>query len=111
MAAIISQAQVAINSSYSEGQPQAILEAMYLGLPCLLSAVPGNLGLITEAHEGYYFTSAQELADKALFIMHNENQRRMMGEAAQDLVQLRHHPRQEIDAYLNLYQEILKEFI
>jgi len=111
MASIISQAKVAINSSLSEGQPQAVLEAMCLGLPCLLSAVPGNLGLITEGREGYYFQTAQELADKVLFFMQNENQRRAMGQAAQDLVQLRHHPQQEIDAYLNLYQEILAEFI
>lgn len=109
MEAVINQADVVLNTSHSEGQPLAVLEAMSLGLPCLLSAVPGNLGLITDGQEGYYFTSASDLAARALLLMASSAHCQAMGLAAQRLTEKYHQPEREINSYVDLYTEILNE--
>ncbi|MGE5380844.1 MAG: glycosyltransferase [Methylocystaceae bacterium] len=107
IAGVISQSDIVLNTSISEGQPQAVLEAMSLGRPCLLHAVPGNIGLITEGHGGYYFHNPQELSARALQLMHNNSLKQRMGRAARQTIELKHNPQQEIEAYLNLYDEML----
>ncbi|MCR4401077.1 MAG: glycosyltransferase, partial [Syntrophomonadaceae bacterium] len=55
-------ADAVLNTSASEGQPQAALEAMSLGKPAVMTAVVGNLGVMEPGREGFYVHDAQELA-------------------------------------------------
>jgi len=100
-------ADVVINTSLAEGQPQAVLEAMSLGKPCILSAVPGNLGIISDGVHGCYINTAEELSDAALRLIRDPGLRHDMGSAARKLVNEKYSVEKEIDAYAGLYESLL----
>ena len=100
-------ADVVINTSRAEGQPQAALEAMSLGKPCILTAVPGNLGIIQDGVHGCYINSARELSDAALRLIKNTGLRHDMGNAARHLVNEKYSLKKEIDAYAGLYESLI----
>lgn len=100
---------VVVNSSLAEGQPQAALEAMSLARPALLSAVPGNLGIIEHGREGYYFASPEQLAEYALELARDPEKRLIMGEMARDLTGRCFSLTAEINAYKHLYSIMFKQ--
>lgn len=100
-------ADVVVNTSYSEGQPQAALEAMSLGKPCLLTAVPGNLNIIENGREGYYVHDQADLITAARNLILNDQLRHQMGENARHLVEEKYSLQKELDAYEVLYQKLL----
>lgn len=108
MYSLLSLGDVVINTSHSEGQPQAALEAMSLGKPCLLTAVPGNLNIIVNGREGYYVHNQAELATAARNLIINRELRIQMGDNARRLVEEKYSLNKELDAYELLYQELLK---
>jgi glycosyltransferase involved in cell wall biosynthesis len=59
---LVAQADVMVLPSLSEGMPRAALEALHLGIPCVLRAVDGNAELIEEGVNGALFTSDTDLA-------------------------------------------------
>jgi glycosyltransferase involved in cell wall biosynthesis len=103
---LILHADVVVNSSQAEGQPQGALEAMSLGLPCILSAVPGNLHIIEEGREGFYVHNETELARAARTFMDHPQRTKMMGQAAQKLVEEKFSLEKELNAYAELYQQL-----
>jgi len=104
---IMQTADVVLNTSWAEGQPQAALEAMSLGKPCILTAVPGNLDIIQDGIHGYYINSAQELADAALKLIQDPPLRYDMGSAARQLVNDKYSAEKEINAYTQLYDDLI----
>lgn len=107
MAAILGLGDAVLNTSHSEGQPQAALEAMSLGKPCILTAVDGNLNLIEEGKEGFYVNSRTELIDAARTLLTYPGLREEMGNKARQLIEARFTLEQELDAYDRLYGETL----
>jgi len=107
MAGILTQGDVVLNTSHSEGQPQAALEAMSLGKPCILTAVPGNLNLIQAGREGFYINNPVDLFKAAQTLLNSPILRKEMGRNARQLIETRFTPQQEIDAYSRLYEETL----
>jgi len=98
---------IVLNTSNSEGQPQGALEAMSLGKPVILSAVPGNLGLIIHGVEGYYQSNEKELIKAARSLIVNADLRKGMGMAAQRMVETRFAIEKEMDAYAEVYRQLL----
>lgn len=98
---------VVLNTSLAEGQPQAVLEAMSLGKPCIMTSVPGNIGIIQDGIHGYYINNAAELADAALRLMNNQSLVHDMGDAARRLVNDMFSVESEINAYAELYETLL----
>lgn len=107
MPAYYASGDIVINSSAFEGQPQATLEAMSLGLPALLRDAPGNQGVVTPGREGYYFATAEELAGHIAALCDHPDRRREMGAAARRLVARDYPEESEIAAYEELYQELI----
>ena len=103
---ILQAADVVLNTSLAEGQPQGALEAMSLGKPCILTAVPGNLGIIEDGQHGYYINSAPELAAAAIKLIETPALRYDMGNAARQLVTDRYSVEKELDAYDQLYKDL-----
>ena len=60
---ILARADVMVLPSLSEGLSRASLEALYLGVPCVLRAVDGNAELIQEGFNGTLFRDNTSLAD------------------------------------------------
>lgn len=110
MANILNLGDVVLNTSHSEGQPQAALEAMSLGKPCILTAVPGNINLIQSGKEGFYINNEEDLIHASRILLDSPVLRKEMGHNASQLVKTRFNLAREIDAYSRLYQEMIVNF-
>ncbi len=66
--AIVAKADVLILPSLTEGISRAALEALFLGVPCIMRNVDGNSDLIQEGFNGVLFTNDGELASKMLIV-------------------------------------------
>jgi glycosyltransferase involved in cell wall biosynthesis len=60
---LISQADCLVLPSTTEGVSRSVLEALYLGVPCLVRDIDGNSELITNEENGYLFHNDDELSD------------------------------------------------
>ena len=107
MYSLLSVGDVVLNTSHAEGQPQAALEAMSLGKPCLLTAVPGNINIIENGVEGYYVHNQDDLVVAARKLMLNQKLRQQMGENARRLVEQKYSLKKELDAYEQPYHQLL----
>jgi hypothetical protein len=61
--AVLADADVMVLPSLSEGMPRSALEALHLGVPCVLRAVDGNAELITTPQQGALFSHDVSLAE------------------------------------------------
>lgn len=107
ISSLLALGDVVLNTSLVEGQPQAALEAMSLGIPAVISAVPGNLGIFTDGQEGYYAETPTQLAAAVLKLSRDHVLRRQMGTAAARLVSERYSAVREIDCYERLYWSLI----
>ncbi len=107
MPGILALGDIVLNTSDSEGQPQGALEAMSLAKPALMTAVPGNLNLITDGVEGFYVRDEADLIRGARILLEDPVLRKNMGAAAQKLVQKQFAVENEWAAYAKLYRELL----
>lgn len=102
-------ADVVLNTSLAEGQPQAVLEAMSLGIPCILSAVPGNQGIIQHGREGFYAKQEKDIFEQALYLQDNKEKRLQMGQAAMNLIKSVYSYEREVMLYHQLYGQIMND--
>jgi glycosyltransferase involved in cell wall biosynthesis len=107
MPAILRAADVALNTSRSEGLANAVLEAMACGRAVLASDIAGNRaairdgvdGLLYRGDEGFLAQAGRLLADPAL--------RRRLGENARRAAARRFPPEAEAAAHDRLYRRLL----
>lgn len=79
----LEDADAFVLSSFSEGMPNAVLEAMAYSKPIVVTDLDCNEELVFGAHCGYLFKQGNEveLADKMLHIMNlNEEERKILGQ-------------------------------
>jgi len=107
IAGLYKAADMVLNTSLVEGQPQAALEGMSVGLPAIMSSVTGNLGIMTPGQEGFYVQSPQELAQAMLNLAGSEPLRKNMGTAAASLIKKHYAATVEWEQYHLLYQELI----
>lgn len=107
IAGVLSTGDIVLNCSQSEGQPQAALEAMSLGIPAILSLVPGNIGILEEGKQGFYASGVHDFVEKCRVLLNNPDLRRRMGLAARNLVRRSFNPEVEVKQHIQLYQSIL----
>jgi len=65
----IAKADILVLPSSSEGVPRSALEALYLGIPCVLRDVDGNKELIKSEINGEIFQNDEELSGKILKVI------------------------------------------
>lgn len=99
-------ADVVLNTSLSEGQPQAILEAMSLGRPVLVSDIPGNRALVTDGDDGFVYSDTEDFKEKAYRLLSDPDLRRRLGNRARQRVERDFSYQREITSYLELYRQI-----
>lgn len=58
---MMSQYDIFILPSLSEGIPRAALEALFIGLPCILRNIDGNSDLIKSGYNGFLFDTDNDL--------------------------------------------------
>lgn len=106
--ALLAGADVALNSSVSEGgMSNAVLEAMSLGVAVLASDIEGNRSVITDGEDGLLYRSEGELAARAAALMDDPALRARLGAEARRRIAERYPPEAEIEGYLALYRSLL----
>ena len=104
------EADMFLLPSRVEGMPNALLEAMACGLPCIASQVAGNDVLI-ESHKNGLLVPANDataLAKGILALVDDQLLRQKVGCAARETVEARFSVDDVAEQYLELYQELLR---
>ena len=105
MASLISQADVVLNSSISEGgMANSVLEALALGRAVLASDIEGNRTLIEHEVTGLLFLEAADLAAGAARLIDDGALRARLGAAGRALVERRYPAERELEGYLRVYR-------
>lgn len=107
MGEIYQCADVVLNTSLSEGQSSAILEAMSMGIPVLVSDIAGNRDILTHGHAGFLYRDEHEFLQYARRLMRDKELRKNMGELGKKYVQAHHSFEKEIQGLLSIYRQVL----
>ncbi|PSL40199.1 glycosyltransferase involved in cell wall biosynthesis [Planomicrobium soli] len=107
MGPLYRQADAVLNTSLSEGQPAAILEAMGYGCPVLVSDIPGNSSIVSNEENGFLYNDETEFLAYAESLMNNYEVREKMGLKAKEHIAENHSSTKEAEALLAIYRSIL----
>lgn len=100
------QAQIVINTSLSEGQSLALMEAMALGLPVIARKNEANLQLIQHEQTGWLYETMEDFQEAVHSIVRNPSLREKVTRQAADWIGEHSSPEDEVLAYLNLYEQL-----
>lgn len=106
MGSLYNQADALVNSSLSEGQASAILEAMDHSLPVLVSANQGNKSIVDNGKTGFVYENRNQFLDYAGQIVNNNKLRQQIGQQAKEYIAEYHSGQKEAIAFRRLYQHI-----
>lgn len=102
----LSEANLYISTALWEGLSYAVLEAMSMHLPLLLSNCPGNADLVVNNVNGFLFNTPQQAID---FIHHYLNQKKLLqqhGEASLNMLQTTFNVERMADGYRKVYTSL-----
>jgi L-malate glycosyltransferase len=107
---LLQASQIFILPSRSEGMPNALLEAMATGLPCVASRIGGNCDLVTHGLTGLLTPpgDAVTLADALYALLDDRSLRNRLGTAARATVIERYGMDRVVRQYMDLYAALMK---
>lgn len=96
--------------SRSEGMSNALLEAMAIGLPCIVTSIPGNEDMIIHDQNGLLvpLDNPGELARAIISVVANQQLREKLGRNALDTVSKRYSIDSVAEQYNALYARLLQ---
>lgn len=86
----LQQAQVFVMTSYNEGMPMAMLEAMALGVPVVSRTFPGISEIIRHKKTGFIADSADSFSWWMDYLLSHQKAARRVAEAAREFVKKYH---------------------
>ncbi len=106
---LFKSADVFVFPSHTEGLPNALLEAMAAGLPCVAADVAGCRDIIADRVDGLLTKprDAGHLAEVLRQVLDDPEWARRLGQAASAKVQRMFRLDRCLQTYLNLYAEVL----
>ncbi|UOQ95444.1 glycosyltransferase family 4 protein [Halobacillus shinanisalinarum] len=107
MGAIYQSADAVLNTSHTEGQSSAIIEAMGYGLPVLVSNNSGNRNIVTHHRTGFVYKTPNEFLDYGEQIINNNEIKQKIGQQAKQYIADHHSSSYEADHFLKIYESIL----
>jgi hypothetical protein len=108
MASLLSQADVVLNCSISEGgMANSVLEALSLGRAVLASDIEGNRSVVDDGSTGFLFRDEAELERRAAELARDPVLRERLGRAGRELVARRYPPEREIEGYRAVYGSLV----
>lgn len=106
MISIYEQSDVVINSSFSEGQSLALLEAMLVGKPVLARDNGGNRSIIRHLETGFLFSDVDQVYDQLNELFSNCALYEQIASNGQEYVRGNHSLEAEVNTYKQLYEQI-----
>ncbi len=103
MGAAYVDADVVLNTSFSEGAAPTLLEAGILGRPVVAADVPGNRDLIRHRETGLLFASEDDMAKQVMALYRNRSAAGALGVRIREDFQRRFDGQREIAALLSAY--------
>lgn len=103
MGAAYVDADVVLNTSFSEGAAPTILEAGILGRPVVAADVPGNRDLIRHRETGLLFGSEDDMAKQVLALYRNRSAAGALGVRIREDFHRRFDADRELSALLSAY--------
>mgnify|MGYP001568519445 CR=1 FL=1 len=95
---------VFVHYSRWEGLPNAVLDAMALGLPVVASDIPGNRDAVVHGQTGFLAADEVELLEFTLKLLDDAELRRRFGEAGRERVRTNFNKEETFRALENLYE-------
>ena len=95
-------------STHGEGLSKSVVEAMFLGIAPIISAIPGNEGLVVDGHSGWIVpvknpeAIARALTDMAI----HPEQRQLKGSHAREHMHQHFHIDETVRKYETLYAKL-----
>lgn len=99
---------VVVNTSLAEGQPQAALEAVSVGVPALLRSVPGNRGVLADQLDACLFDSSEGLSLQLVRLAENPLEISALRKKYQSFYSAGEEKKKELDSYRNIYMALLE---
>lgn len=106
MPAFYEWADIVINTSLSEGQPMAVLEAMMHQIPVLARRNGGNESVIQEGKNGLLFGDERTFHEQLEKLLDNPELKKKLTRQAKSDVLERHSSDKEARQYQSIYKEI-----
>lgn len=103
---LLDQCDVLLNTSVSESESNAVLEALSRGRVVIARDIPGNAGLKRHA-AGLLFRNRDELERRLLDVLQRPERWAPLRENARRLIAALHRPAREKAAYAALYRSVL----
>jgi len=100
----LARAHLYVQTSYWEGMPLSVLQAMAAAVPCVVTDVVGNRDAVTHGCTGLLARDVSSLAVYVKSLLDHPQRARDLGEAAQREAQQRFHPQRFRRALLSLYR-------
>lgn len=100
---LISESDIIINGSVSEGMSNTLLEAQHMGKPILATDIAGNRAIVTHKVDGFLFKNSKEFDYYATKLVQDSNLREKMGSSALKNIKKYDLP-QEVSMYERIYR-------
>ena len=101
-------AHVVLNTSISEGQSSALLEAMDMGCIILARDNPGNASIIQDGINGYLFKDGNEFLKKVEGVLNDKDRTEKIIQNAKSYIEAQHRFEDEIDKFIKLYEDCVQ---
>jgi glycosyltransferase involved in cell wall biosynthesis len=99
---------IVLNTSHSESEANAVLEALSCGKAVVGRCIPGNASLLTE-ETGFLFRNRKELEAQILHLLEHPREAGKRQREAADFIARHFSPGCEAAAYLQLYGESISD--
>ncbi len=104
----LANADLYISTATWEGMPLAVLEAMNLKKPLLLSNCVGNVDLVIEGFNGFIFNNLEEAVEKIQYFSENKLMLKRFGENSRSLCEQKFNIIDTAKKYEQEYQKFYK---
>ncbi|MBM4761861.1 glycosyltransferase [Bacillus sp. B15-48] len=103
------QTQIVINTSLSEGQSLALMEAMAMGKPVIARKNEANLQFVRHHQTGWLYETMAEFKAAVHEIVNEPVLRNRVVKTAKEWIIENHSPEKETSKYIQLYQQLKTE--
>lgn len=105
MTKLLEWADYCLNTSISEGQSLAVMEAMSLGKIVMVRNNPGNASIITSDVNGFIFNNPKEFKEKFKEVEQNSHLKNVISKNAIKYIEQYHKVDDEIENFITLYKK------